>query len=362
MNDLGALTRDRRIIVCAGSGGVGKTTTAAAIAIEAAKAGRRACVVTIDPAKRLANALGLDSLSNSPGRIEGDWPGELSALMLDTKSTFDALVSKYAGDPKQAERILENRFYRNISGALSGTQEYMAMEKLYELHAGSDFDLIVVDTPPTRNALDFLDAPRRLTRFLDNRIFRWLMMPTKAYLKAVNVATQAFLKTISRVVGTEVIQDAVQFFTNFEGMEEGFRERAQQVLELLSDDQTAFVLVASPRRDAIEEALFFAEKLGESEIPVDALVVNRLHPTFDGKSVKPRADHARAETLAGTPLGVLYRNLAEFRTVAAREREHLAGLERKVAPAPVREVPFLPSDVHDLEGLELLGTYLFAVG
>ena len=359
MRDLATLARDRRIIVCAGSGGVGKTTAAAAIAIEGARAGRRACVVTIDPAKRLANALGLGSLSNTPGRIDGDWPGELSAMMLDTKSTFDALVTRHAADPAQAQRILENRFYRNISGALSGTQEYMAMEKLYELHAESDFDLIVVDTPPTRNALDFLDAPRRLTRFLDNRIFRWLMMPTKAYLKAVNVATQAFLKTISRVVGTEVIQDAVQFFTNFEGMEQGFRDRAQQVLELLSDDETAFVLVASPRRDAIDEALFFADKLGESEIPVDALVVNRLHPTFDG-GASDVGD--RAESTAGTPIGVLYRNLAEFRTVAAREREHLAGLERKVAPAPVREVPFLPSDVHDLEGLAELGRYLFAAG
>jgi anion-transporting ArsA/GET3 family ATPase len=265
----------------------------------------------------------------------------------------------------QAERILENRFYRNISGALSGTQEYMAMEKLYELHAESDFDLIVVDTPPTRNALDFLDAPRRLTRFLDNRIFRWLMMPTKAYLKAVNVATQAFLRTVSRVVGTEVIQDAVQFFTNFEGMEQGFRDRAQRVLELLSDERTAFVLVASPRRDAIEEALFFAEKLGESDIPVDALVVNRLHPTFDdgpADRLDPTGDLTRAESLAGTALGVLYRNLAEFRAVALREREHLAGLERRVAPAPVAEVPFLPSDVHDLDGLTELGRYLFAAG
>jgi anion-transporting ArsA/GET3 family ATPase len=290
--------------------------------------------------------------------------------MLDTKSTFDALVTRHAGDATQAERILENRFYRNISGALSGTQEYMAMEKLYELHAESDFDLIVVDTPPTRNALDFLDAPRRLTRFLDNRIFRWLMMPTKAYLKAVNVATQAFLRTVSKVVGTEVIQDAVQFFTNFEGMEQGFRERAQHVLELLSDEGTAFVLVASPRRDAIEEALFFAEKLGESDIPVDALVVNRLHPTFDGvpggpggtAGLDPAGDLARAESLAGTPLGVLYRNLAEFRAVASREREHLAGLERQVAPAPVAEIPFLPSDVHDLDGLTELGRYLFAAG
>src|SRR5205807_3885364 len=175
--------------------------------------------------------------------IDGDWSGELWAMMLDTKSTFDSLVLKYAPNRQQAEGILRNRFYRNISGALSGTQEYMAMEKLFELHDEGRFDLIVVDTPPTRNALDFIDAPRRLTRFLDNRIFRLLVMPTRAYLKAVSFATQTFLKTVSRVVGGEVVSDAVAFFQAFEGMEQGFRDRAGRVLELLSDQHTAFVLV-----------------------------------------------------------------------------------------------------------------------
>src|SRR3954451_17712814 len=205
---LGPLTRTRRVIVCCGSGGVGKTTTAAVLALEGARQGRRAVVVTIDPAKRLADALGLESLADTPTRIEGDWPGELWALMLDTKSTFDSLVFKYAPSKSQAEAILRNRFYRNISTALSGTQEYMAMEKLYELHEEGGFELVVVDTPPTRNALDFIDAPRRLTRFLDNRLFRLLMMPTRAYLRAVSVATQAFLRTISKVVGTDVVKDA----------------------------------------------------------------------------------------------------------------------------------------------------------
>ena len=191
MTALQSLARDAEIIVTAGSGGVGKTTTAAVLALEGARAGRRAVVVTIDPAKRLADALGLEGLTNTPSKIEGDWPGELWALMLDTKSTFDDLIVTYSIDPKQAERILGNRFYKNISGALSGTQEYMAMEKLYELHDEKLYDLIVVDTPPTRNALDFLDAPRRLTRLLDNRIFRLLVMPTRAYLKAVSAATLA---------------------------------------------------------------------------------------------------------------------------------------------------------------------------
>ena len=185
-----------RIVVCTGSGGVGKTTTAAGLALHAARVGRKACVVTIDPAKRLADALGLEGLTNTPAKIEGPWPGELWAMMLDTKSTFDALVTRNAASPEKAEAILANRFYRNISGALSGTQEYMAMEKLYELYESGGFDLIVVDTPPTRNALDFLDAPRRLTRFLDHRLYRMVTAPTRGLVKAVNMATQAFLRTV----------------------------------------------------------------------------------------------------------------------------------------------------------------------
>jgi anion-transporting ArsA/GET3 family ATPase len=352
---------DRSIIICCGSGGVGKTTAAAAIAVEGARRGRRACVVTIDPAKRLADALGLASLTNEPGRIEGDWPGELWALMLDTKTTFDSLVTKYAPNPEQAKRILGNGLYRNISGALSGTQEYMAMEKLYELHDAGRFDLIVVDTPPTRNALDFLDAPRRLTRLLDNRLFRLLIMPTRAYVKAVSFATQAFLRTVSRVVGGDVVSDAVAFFQAFEGMEQGFRDRAQKVLQLLADPGTAFVLVASPRRDAVDEALFFADKLLEAGIGVDALVVNRLHPRFGGTG-SGGPERARARTLAAaTPaLASLYDNLADFRDIAEREGHHFDALARKVAPAPVARVPFLADDVHDLSGLEAVGAHLFA--
>ena len=352
------LVEQRAVVVCCGSGGVGKTTTAAALAVEGARRRRRACVVTIDPAKRLADALGLEQLTNEPGRIEGDWPGELWALMLDTKTTFDSLVARYAASPEQAEGILRNRLYRNIAGALSGTQEYMAMEKLHELHEEGRFDLIVVDTPPTRNALDFLDAPRRLTRFLDNRVFRLLMMPTRAYMKAMSVATQAFLRTVSRVVGGEVVADAVAFFQAFEGMEEGFRTRAQRVLALLSDERTAFVLVASPRHDAVEEALFFAAKLGESQIGVDALVVNRLHPRFGtGSAGEARL---RAQSSAGTPLAGLYANLADFRQVAEREESHFADLADRVAPAPVTRVPFLAADVHDLDGLRRVGEHLFA--
>jgi anion-transporting ArsA/GET3 family ATPase len=344
---LSDLVRERTIIVCCGSGGVGKTTTAATLALEAARQGRRACVVTIDPAKRLADALGLESLSNTPGRIAGDWSGDLHALMLDTKSTFDALVTQYAATPEQAEAILANRLYRNMAGALSGTQEYMAMEKLYELAAGGDYDLIVIDTPPTRNALDFLDAPRRLTRFLDNRIFKLLMMPTRAYLKAVSFATQTFLRTISKVVGGEVVADAVAFFQAFEGMEQGFRDRANEVLAMLKAPTTAFVLVTSPRRDAVEEAEFFADQLQQSGIAVDGLVVNRLHPSF-GDAPVPEG------------LGDLSTNLADFRRIAEREEHHFEALAGRISPAPVARVPFLAEDVHDLEGLAVVGEHLFA--
>jgi anion-transporting ArsA/GET3 family ATPase len=351
------LVTNGSIIVCCGSGGVGKTTAAAAIAVEGARQGRRSCVVTIDPAKRLADALGLAALTNKPGQVSGDWdgPGELWALMLDTKSTFDDLVHRYASSPEQAEGILANRLYRNISGALSGTQEYMAMEKLFELHDEDRFDLIVVDTPPTRNALDFLDAPRRLTRFLDNRIFRLLMMPTRAYLRAVSVATQAFLRTVSKVVGSDVVRDAVAFFTAFEGMEEGFRDRAQRVQELLGEPGTRFVLVTAPRRDAIDEALYFARRLHESSISVEALIVNRLHPRFG-----PVPSVTVAEgTQDGVALSGLLTNLRELDDVARREERYFEALADRVAPAPVARVPFLAEDVHDLGGLNAIAHHLF---
>ena len=376
------LVAERSIIVCCGSGGVGKTTTAAVVALEAARLGRKTVVVTIDPAKRLADALGLAGLTDTPSRIEGDWPGELWATMLDTKSTFDALVAKHAATPEQGERILANGFYRNISGALSGTQEYMAMEKLYELHDETDFDLVVVDTPPTRHALDFLDAPRRLSRFLEHRLFRLLVAPSRGIVKAVNVAAQTFLRTVSKVVGGDVVDDAIAFFQAFEGMEEGFRTRAARVNQLLAAPETAFVLVASPRRDTVEEAHFFADRLHEADISVQGLVVNRVHPSFGTRraSGKTRAGAAatdgpggvaavtaavaagtarRAETLAGTPVGGLYRNLAEFQAVASREQAHLAGLAEAVAPAPVVWVPFLRSDVHDIAGMDEVAQHVF---
>jgi anion-transporting ArsA/GET3 family ATPase len=357
MTGLASIVEERQIVICTGTGGVGKTTTAAVLAVEAARRGRRSVVVTIDPAKRLADTLGLSSLTHTPSRIDGSWAGELSALMLDTKSTFDALVTTYAADEAQAERILGNRFYRNISGALSGTQEYMAGEMLYELHESGDYDLVVVDTPPTRNALDFLDAPGRLTSFLDHRLYRLLVAPTRAYLRAVNVAAQAFLRTAGKVVGGEVLDDALAFFAAFEGMEAGFRDRAERVQQLLGDQRTAYVLVASPRADTVAEAAFFADRLEEAAVPVAGLVVNRIHPSFGPGT--GTAARARATQAAGTPLAPLFDNLADFRTIADGEEANLADLTARVAPAPVVRVPFLAHDVHDLDTLAEIATWLF---
>jgi anion-transporting ArsA/GET3 family ATPase len=368
---LPGVVTERHVVIVCGSGGVGKTTTAAALALEGARQGRRAAVVTIDPARRLANALGLNALSDSPAVIspeiwdpQGRAPGgaTFSALMLDPKSTFDRLVGRYAKDDAQAQRILANRFYQNIAGALSGTQEYMAMEKLFELDESGDYDLIVVDTPPTRNALDFLDAPRRLTSFLDARTFRWFLAPTRAGMKVVSTAARGFLRTVGRTVGVEVLDDAVEFFGAFEGMYDGFRARAKKVMALIDDPGTAFVLVSSPRRDAVEEAQYFAERLAEFKLDVDALVINRIHPRFS--DLAPSTSRGRAAALTGTSaagstLAALYDNLADFDDVADREARNLGGLADKVAPAGVTLVPFLERDVADVSGLDEVAAFLF---
>jgi len=360
---LARLVTERAVIVCCGSGGAGKTTTAAVLAAEAAASGRRAVVVTIDPARRLADALGLAGLTNEPspvprfhagGRKQKDG-GELWAVMLDTKSTFDHLVELYAPDAEQAERIMGNRFYRNISAALSGTQEYMAAEKLYELHDDARFDVVVVDTPPTRNALDFLEAPARLTRFLDHRLYRALTAPTRVGLRVVNVAAQAFLRTLSRVVGGDAIADAISFFQAFDGMEEGFRQRANAVDELLKSTDTAYVLVTGPRHDTIQEARYFARRLTDSGTPPVAVIVNRVHPRF-ADSVRPAG---RRRPAKGSARAELEANRAELQAVADAEVAALEPLTEQVGGVPVATVPLLATDVHDLAGLGVVADHLF---
>ncbi len=365
---LRSLVSERTVVVCCGSGGVGKTTVSATFALAAARAGRRSCVVTVDPARRLADALGVESLPNTPTEVAGEWPGHLHALMLDAKGTFDDLVHRYARTPEQATTILGNRLYQNLSGALSGTQEYMAMEKLYELVNSGEFDVVVVDTPPTRNALDLLDAPRRLTRFLENRLFRAILVPTRMSMKAVGVATQALLRTIARVAGAEIVQDAVTFFQAFDGMEDGFRTRASAVRELLADPGTAYVLVTSARPDAVEEASFFAEKLAERDVAVAALVVNRIAPWFgervDGTGTD--VDRGGGGSGGGPALGTtgelaaLEENLAVLDAVAAREESAYGDLAAQLAPAPVGRIPLFGHDVHELAALEQAADCLFA--
>jgi anion-transporting ArsA/GET3 family ATPase len=355
---LSRVALEGQTVICAGPGGVGKTTCAAAIALEGARLGRRSCVVTIDPAKRLADALGLEALTNEPHQVhpKGSVPGqgELWALMLDTKTTFDDVVRRNAGSDEQANAILDNRLYRNISGALGGTQEYMAMEKLYELHSEGRFDVIVVDTPPTRHALEFLDAPDRLLRFLNNRIFRLLMLPTRAGLRVIGMASQTFLRTISKVVGGAVVADAMAFFSAFEGMEQGFRDRAAKVRQLLTDSQTAFVVIAAPRRDAVDEAIYFADRLRQSSGRVQALVINRMFPYFG-----PVPDGLEAGLVASPGVDALMANLRELDNVANREETHVAALAARLPGAPIIRVPFLSDDIHDLDGLAAVGRWLF---
>jgi anion-transporting ArsA/GET3 family ATPase len=352
---------DSRIVVCAGSGGVGKTTVSAAIALEAASRGRKTIVVTIDPAKRLANSLGLAKLSNEPKRIRpkqfrdcGLKPAPLDAMMLDTKTTFDQLVFKYAKDPRRAERIVANRFYQSIAGALSGTHEYMAMEKLYELSQEDSYDLIVIDTPPTRNALDFIEAPKRMTSFLEGRLLKWFLLPAvgggKGLFRAVNFAATSFLKVVQRIIGAQVLKDTAEFFANFEGMYEGFKERAQAVFELLQQPGAAFIIVTAPAEQSVEEALYFATTLNSYRLPFGGLVVNRVHPTFDLGGFKP----------GGDPLaGRLAELAAQFDAVGRREERSLRRLKTEISEQKWARIPYLNHSVDDLAALRELAGHIF---
>jgi len=357
---IGALLRTHDVVVCVGSGGVGKTTTSASIALEAAHRGHRVCVVTIDPARRLADAMGLGTEAargSEPLIVDGPWSGELWAVMLDTRATFANLITTYAPSPEQAQRILGNRFFRNISDALSGTHEYMAMEKLYELHEDDRFDLVIVDTPPTTTALEFLDAPNRITRFLDHRLYRMLVTPTGGLARAVNLAAQTFLRSVSRVIGASVVDEVIEFLANFEGMEDGFRARAVAVRELLASESSTFILVTVPRRDLAEEAAAFVGDLGAAGIGVDALVVNRVHPQFIDRPAD--ALQQDLDRFMGTPLRPAAMALLESSRIAGTELDHLASLTAALPHAPVRRVPFLDADVHDLAGLQRLSGHLF---
>ena len=374
MNPIQEILAKKEIVVCAGAGGVGKTTTAAAIGLSAAMQGKKAAVLTIDPARRLAASLGLKELSNEPTRVSPrkfatagiKAEGELWAMMLDTKSTFDKVVTRYAASPEQADRIISNRFYRNIAGTLSGTQEYMAMEKLYELYADGDFDIIVIDTPPTRNALDFLDAPKRMTEFLDSKVLRFFLIP---YMKAgggifkvANLTATTFLKIVKRIVGADVLQDTAEFFGNLEGMYDGFKERAGEVAKLLRSNATSFVVVTSPAEDSVAEATFFGTRLDESGLPFGALVVNRVHPKWgDPIDVTPRQ---LTKLHAGDEQATLLVKLLEiendFGNVVRWEEKNLETLARKIPRHRWVRVPYLEQEAVDFPGLVAITEQLLA--
>jgi anion-transporting ArsA/GET3 family ATPase len=272
------LTRSA-VIICLGPGGVGKTTTSAVLGLAAARAGRRVVVLTIDPARRLADAIGLEAgLSNKPRLIEGPWEGELWASMLDPGETFEALIAEEARTANQATRITQNRLFQNLTSSLAGTNEYMASERLRALHLDPRFDLVVVDTPPSRHAVDFLDSPARLVRFVDHRLYRSLLAPRRGLLRAINAAGQVAVRTIGRVVGTDLLEDVIDFFAAFEGLDKGFRQRADEVRALLGSDETSYVLVSSARSDPIDAVRWIADALNERGLSMGLLVANRLTP------------------------------------------------------------------------------------
>jgi anion-transporting ArsA/GET3 family ATPase len=346
----------KEICIVAGSGGVGKTTASAAIALGMAARGKKVAVLTIDPARRLANSLGLPELGNEERRVAADVKGELWAMMLDAKRTFDDLVEWHAPDAQTRDAVLGNRIYQELSNAVAGSQEYMAMEKLYELHQEGRYDLLVLDTPPTRNALDFLDAPRRLSAFIDSRSLQFFTAPGRLGLGIFGRGTSVVFGVLKRLTGIDLLQDLADFFRSFGDMSKGFRDRAVHVNDLMADSRTAFLLVTSPRRDAIEEAGWFHHRLLDSGLPFAGAVVNRVHPLAGADGGDPELEPLLGEELARK----VERNLEDYRRLAERDRENLELLRKRLKRKPLLPVPELDEDVHDLAGLARMNDHLFA--
>jgi anion-transporting ArsA/GET3 family ATPase len=360
-----------RTILCCGSGGVGKTTTAAALGVRAAQRGRHVVVLTIDPARRLAQSLGLTALGNEPrvvdigGNVGG--PGSLQAMQLDMKRTFDEIVEAHA-EPERAQQILANSFYQSLSSSFAGTQEYMAMEKLGQLHEriGSEWDLVIVDTPPSRSALDFLDAPRRLGAFLDGRLIRLLAAPARfggrLGVRVVQAGFGVFGNVLQRILGSQVLSDIEGFVSAFDTLFADVRARAERTHQLLQQKDTRFLVVATPERDALREAAFFVDRLQQEGMPLGGLILNRLM-TVPAAGLSREQAIASAERLLDgddadrVTAGLL---LIHADRVAARERqEHLTrAFLAGHSNVAVTAVPELPADVHDIEDLARVGTLL----
>jgi anion-transporting ArsA/GET3 family ATPase len=359
-----AILDGRSVVICAGAGGVGKTTTAATIAIGLAARGRRVAVVTIDPARRLAASLGIDELGNEPQRIDGaelaahglTLTGELWAMMLDPKATLDALVGELAPDAEALDDILANRIYRELSGAVAGTQEYTAIAKLHELHSSGRFDVIVLDTPPSRNALDFLEAPDRLTGFLDGRGLRTLLVvPGGIAARAVGRSAGVVFGVLGRLTGTELLRDVGAFFGSLAAVLDGFRARAKEIKALLADSRTTFVIVSSPQREPAQEAIYFAQRLRDAGLTLGGLVVNGVHDAPD-----TRIDEAAASDALGPALAAkVSHTCAEASVLAARDRDSIARLARELRQEAPILVPQLAGDVHDAAGLAAIHAHLF---
>ena len=352
------------IVVVCGSGGVGKTTTAAALALRAAEQGRKVCVLTIDPARRLAQSLGLVELDNTPRPVVGidtSAGGSLDAMMLDMKSTFDEVVIAHASKEKAAE-ILTNPFYVALSSSFAGTQEYMAMEKLGQLHAEGAWDLIIVDTPPSRSALDFLDAPERLSALLDGRFIKLLLAPAKGPARLLSTGFGVVTSALNKVLGSQVLTDMQTFIAAFDTLFGGFRERARQTFALLQDDRTAFLVIATAEPAAMREASYFVERLAADEMPLAGLVVNRVH---DSRLVPISVAQAQAASgrlvdgdLVSQAVGELLEVHARRLRVAERENRLRERFSAAHVEVPVVAVPALAGDVHDLQGLRLVGESL----
>jgi anion-transporting ArsA/GET3 family ATPase len=365
--DVDALLADRSIdiVVCCGSGGVGKTTTSAALALRAAEQGRKVVVLTIDPARRLAQSMGIEKLDNVPRPVPGvtgTRGGSLDAMMLDMKRTFDEVVESQAS-PEKAAQILANPFYVALSSSFAGTQEYMAMEKLGQLHAdrAGGWDLIVVDTPPSRSALDFLDAPERLSSFLDGRFIRLLLAPARGPAKLMSAGLGVVTNALTKVLGAQVLRDMQTFVAAFDTLFGGFRQRAQKTYRLLQADGTAFLVVAAPEPDALREAAYFVERLNEERMPLAGLVVNRAARAPAGRLSAERA-LAAAERLeedgAAGPTAGLLRLHADRSRIVARESRLRGRFTTAHPDVPTAVVPALSTDVHDLDGLRVVGDLL----
>jgi anion-transporting ArsA/GET3 family ATPase len=345
------LLDSKRIVICAGPGGVGKTTTAAAVAMGMAERGLKVAVVTIDPARRLADSLGLDELDNEPRLVDLaahgiESRGELWAMMLDAKRTFDELIERLAPDARTRDEVFANRIYQQLSSAVAGSQEFTAIAKLYELDQEGGYDLLVLDTPPSRNALDFLDAPGRLTGFFQGRAIRMFLRPAGLLGRGSGLV----FAVLRRVTGVDLLRDLSVFFRSLGGMIDGFTERARRVGALLEDPATTFLIVTAPRHDPAEEAIFFHRKLRDAGMPFGGLVVNRVH----------RAPAVAVPASLGPALGARVEETArELHALARRDAFNIARLRRELGDPPALEVPELGGDVHDVEGLALVRRHLF---